>query len=61
MAKPKVDATLCIGCGMCTTVCPKAFKLGDDGKSHVQKGADCKGCDCEAAKTSCPVGAISVE
>lgn len=61
MPKPKVDPSLCIGCGVCTTICANAFELGPDGKSHVKDGADCLNCDCEAAKSSCPVGAISVE
>ena len=61
MAKPKVDGSLCIGCGVCTTICPNVFEMGSDGKSRVKEGAGCEGCDCESAKSSCPVGAISIE
>ncbi|MCD6414520.1 MAG: ferredoxin [Candidatus Diapherotrites archaeon] len=54
----KVDSTKCIGCGVCVSLCPEVFEIGSDGKSHVknEKG----NCDLEAAKNSCPVGAISI-
>lgn len=54
---PKVDQNKCIGCGLCTSICPKVFKLGDDGKAHVisKKVEPCV----KEAIESCPVGAIS--
>ncbi len=57
--KVMVDGELCIGCGACANLCPKVFKLDDDGKSKVieETGA---GCDVEIAANSCPVGAIRV-
>lgn len=56
----KVNKEKCIGCGLCTTICPEVFELGDDGKSNVKEGADLeKNKDCiKEAKESCPVGAI---
>jgi ferredoxin len=58
--KPKVDKEKCTGCGMCANLCSKTFKLGEDGKAEAIN--DCGSeCDCQAAKNSCPVQAISLE
>ena len=56
----KVDKEKCIGCGLCSNLCPEVFELGEDGKARVKEGADLeknKDCIKEAAE-SCPVGAI---
>lgn len=55
---PKVDKEKCIGCGVCVSIAPEVFELGDDGKSHVRS----KACDkkCEEAANACPVGAITI-
>ena len=54
-----VDKNKCIGCGTCVSLCPKVFKIDDNGKAVV---ADEKG-DTEEnirmAIDSCPVQAIS--
>ena len=59
MPKPKVDQEKCIGCGTCESLCPKVFKLNDDGKSQVI-GDDCKDCDLKEVTDSCPAEAITV-
>ncbi len=53
----KVDKNKCIGCGKCVQICPKVFKMGNDGKSAVKKNtkAEC----IKDAIDSCPVDAIS--
>jgi len=56
---PIVDEEKCIGCGLCVSLCPETFELGDDGKSHVI--GDCSGCDCKNVVESCPVKAISLK
>jgi len=57
----KVNKEKCIGCGLCVSVCPDVFELGDDGKSQVKKGASCEGKDCcKEAAEGCPVDAITV-
>jgi ferredoxin len=50
----------CIGCGVCTSVCPDVFEMGDEGKAVVIKNDTSLPC-VEEAKDSCPVGAIVVE
>ena len=55
----KVDAELCIGCGLCVSLAPDCFKLNDSGKSEVI-GENCADeAKCQEAVDSCPVRAIS--
>lgn len=60
--KPKVDEELCIGCGLCSEICPDIFEMGDDDLAHVINPERCQeaGC-CEEAAEECPVEAISLE
>jgi len=60
MVTPKVDMDLCIGCGLCSELCPKVFELRDD-KAWVINANACDTCDCQQAVDSCPVTAISLE
>jgi ferredoxin len=59
MPKAKVNEEICIGCGTCESLCPKVFKV-ENGKSKVI-AAECIECNCDEAKNSCPVNAISIE
>lgn len=59
MATPKVDMDLCIGCGLCSELCPKVFELRDD-KAWAADPKACDSCDCKQAVDSCPVTAITL-
>lgn len=61
--KAHVDKDTCIGCGLCTSICPEVFSMDDDGKAVAISGdvpADNQGAAKEAEE-SCPVSAITVE
>lgn len=58
MKIPKVDKDLCIGCGLCVSLCPEVFELGKDGKSEVKNPSG--PCDLKEVVESCPVGAIEI-
>ena len=54
----KLDNDKCIGCGMCTTVCPHAvFELLNDKAVIIDRDA-CM--ECGACARNCPVQAIEV-
>ena len=59
MATPIVDMDLCIGCGLCSELCPKVFELRDD-KAWVINPNACDTCDCQQAVDGCPVTAITM-
>jgi len=60
--KAKVDADLCIGCGLCVSTCPEVFKMQEDKAvviaTPVPKGAEDA---CKKAAEECPVTAITAE
>jgi len=58
--KVKVDKDKCIGCGLCVSLAPKSFKLGEDGKSQVIEPVGDDEKTIENAAESCPVGAIEI-
>ncbi|MFB0917577.1 MAG: ferredoxin [Clostridiaceae bacterium] len=60
---PVVDQDLCIGCGLCTSICPEVFEMNDDGKAAVIEGADFAAVEdtLKEAVESCPVAAITLE
>lgn len=50
----------CIGCGLCNSLCPNVFEMGDDGFAHAME-EDVTPEDSDAAAdamNSCPVAAI---
>jgi len=54
----------CIGCGTCQAVCPKYWKLGNEGKAEYLGPEEIAekeiGCNKEAAE-SCPVQCIHIK
>lgn len=55
----KLDEAACVGCGLCTTVCPHNVFVLAHGKAAIQ---DRDGCiECGACARNCPVGALFVD
>jgi ferredoxin len=60
--KATVDKDLCIGCELCTQICPSFFSMAVDGVAHALAGTvppEDEACCSEAAE-GCPVKAIAV-
>ena len=55
---PTINKDLCIGCGLCESIHPKVFKLGENFKAEVIGVCEEKK-KCQEAIDSCPVAAIS--
>ncbi len=59
VASLRIDAEKCIGCDMCTSVCPHSV-IELRGKKAVVRDLDsCM--ECGACRENCPVGAVKVE
>ncbi|MCK5466768.1 ferredoxin [Candidatus Parcubacteria bacterium] len=56
-----IDQELCIGCGVCVSLCSEVFEMQDDGKAKVINNNGCEDCDCEDVTNNCPVGAIKIK
>ena len=54
----ELDAEKCIGCGMCTEVCPHRVFAVEDRKARIVDRDACM--ECGACARNCPVGALSV-
>ena len=56
----RYDESLCIGCGMCTEVCPHAvFRFNGSRKVEITERDAC--IECGACSRNCPTGAIFVQ
>lgn len=60
--KARIDAEICIGCTLCTQVCPEVFKMEEDKAvvyvNPVPKNLEDK---CRQGEQECPVTAIFIE
>jgi ferredoxin len=59
MAKITIDASTCVGCGLCEQSCPEVYKMEGDGIAHVKAQA-CAIHNVKEVADSCPVAAIKV-
>lgn len=61
--KASIDRDNCISCGLCETVCPEVFRMGEDGPAEVYVDAVPPASEKAAieAMNSCPVSVITVE
>ena len=60
--KVQVDKDLCIGCGLCTSLCGNVFSIDSDGKASVISEIDSSSEESvNDACGSCPVNAIHKE
>jgi ferredoxin len=54
----RLDENACVGCGICTLVCPQGVLAMNDRKARI---VDLNGCmECGACAKNCPVEALSV-
>ena len=53
-----MDESACVGCGMCTAVCPHGVMALQNGKARVADKDACM--ECGACAGNCPTGAVSV-
>jgi len=51
----------CIGCGMCVSVNPDIFEIGDSGTAVVKSGQENESEGAQEAIQMCPVQAIIIE
>lgn len=61
--KASVDPDLCIGCGLCPSICEQVFSMNDDDKAEAIKQDIPEDAidDAKEARDSCPVSAIDIE
>jgi ferredoxin len=57
-----VDPDTCIGCGVCESMCPDVFAMGEDSLAHAiaQPVPPELAAEAESARFACPVSAIDV-
>jgi ferredoxin len=59
VATLKLDMKACVGCGICTQVCPHQVLIIVEKKAEIM---DMNGCmECGACANNCPVQAITVK
>lgn len=60
MNKVEVDQETCIGCGLCTQICPEVFSINSNGKSEsIAEVEEQEKTNVDEAINSCPVEAIA--
>ena len=58
----KVNADLCVGCGLCVDICPEVFVMEEDKAKVIASPVPSDAEEnCKKSQTDCPVEAIIVE
>lgn len=62
MYKINQNRNICIGCGLCASVCPDYWTMSEDGKASLKDtGLELENLGCmRDAADSCPVQCISI-
>lgn len=60
--KTSIDPDICIGCGLCPSIAPEVYEMGDDDKAHPinEKVPEGQESAAQEAADSCPVSAIAI-
>jgi len=60
--KAFVDPEVCIGCTLCTQICPEIFKMdGDKAIAYKEEVTEKYKGTCRDAADQCPVNAITIQ
>ncbi len=54
-----LDSEKCVGCGMCTLVCPHAVMVMENGMARIDERDACM--ECGACAQNCPTEAVTVD
>ncbi len=60
--KATLEREGCIGCGLCTEICPEVFRLAEDNLAEVYGAVTSQNAaDAHEAEHSCPVAVIQID
>lgn len=61
--RAEIEREGCIACGLCASICPDVFRMGDDGPAEVYVDIVANEVEDSAmeARDNCPVSVITVE
>lgn len=58
--KVVVHQDICIGCGLCESICPDVFRMNDDNLAEVHQQPEALSDTLQEAVDGCPVTAIEI-
>ena len=61
--KATIDKVGCISCGLCASICPQVFRMGEDGRAEVYVDPIPESVEDAAmeARDNCPVSVITIK